>query len=284
MHSNKLIDGRALAEPILERLKSTIASSVQEGNRPPGLCTILIGDDLSSQIYVRHKIKQANKIGIQNFHHDLKSDISESKLLELINSMNDHENVDGILIQLPLPAHISLEKILQAVDPFKDIDGFHPENVGLLSIGKPRFIPCTPKGCLILLEKSGVSLAGANVVVVGHSNIVGKPMAHLLTNLEATVTVCHKQTIDLKKYTREADVIITATGSAHLIQPDFVKENSVIIDIGITRLPNGKIVGDANTEALLDKVKAITPVPGGVGPMTLAMLMENTVEAWQFRL
>jgi methylenetetrahydrofolate dehydrogenase (NADP+)/methenyltetrahydrofolate cyclohydrolase len=195
--------------------------------------------------------------------------------------MNQTGEIDGILIQLPLPTHINPNKILSAINPLKDVDGFHPENVGLLSLGTPRFVPCTPKGCLVLLEKAGISLTGKHVVVIGRSNIVGKPMAQLLLNSDATLTVCHQGTLNLASYTRLADIIITATGSPCLIKADMIKQGCVVIDIGITRMPDGQIVGDADTQALLAKASAITPVPGGVGPMTLAMLMENTYQAYK---
>ncbi|MES2504421.1 MAG: bifunctional methylenetetrahydrofolate dehydrogenase/methenyltetrahydrofolate cyclohydrolase FolD [Myxococcota bacterium] len=281
MHSAKIINGKLLADEILASLKQKIAEATHKGTRPPGLCTVLVGEDPASQIYVHNKNKQAASIGIKSFHKNLSQNTSQSDLVALIHELNENPEIDGILVQLPLPAQIDPQAILEAISPNKDVDGFHPENVGLLSIGKPRFIPCTPKGCLLLAQSTGISLLGAHAVILGRSNIVGKPMTQLLLNSEATVTVCHKNTQDLKTFTRQADLLITATGSPHLIKADFVKPGAVVLDIGITRLPNGKIVGDADTEALLPIVKAITPVPGGVGPMTLAMLMENTHQAYQ---
>lgn len=272
-----ILDGKTLASQILARLQA------KKSDRAPGLCTILVGENPASQIYVRNKIKQAEQIGIRSFQHFLKSTVSESELLELIHTLNQNPEVDGILVQLPLPAHIQAESILQAISPLKDIDGFHPENIGLLSIGKPRFIPCTPKGCMHLIKASGLDLLGCHAVIIGRSNIVGKPMAQLLMNSDATVTVCHHKTSDLKSFTRQADLLISAAGSPHLIKPDFIKPGAVIIDIGINRLPNGKLIGDVDTQGALSIASAITPVPGGVGPMTLAMLMENTWAAYEAR-
>ncbi|MEI6805941.1 MAG: bifunctional methylenetetrahydrofolate dehydrogenase/methenyltetrahydrofolate cyclohydrolase FolD [Myxococcaceae bacterium] len=268
----KILDGQWLARQILDRLKEEIRLAP----RVPGLCAIQVGQDPASQIYVRNKIKCAAEIGIHSVHHALSEQTSEQELLELINKMNQDPQIDGILVQLPLPAHISTEKVIRTISPLKDVDGFHPENIGLLSIGKPRFIPCTPKGCMRLIEISGLNLAGVNAVVVGRSNIVGKPMAQLLMNSEATVTVCHKQTRDLKSFTRQADLLVVAAGSPHLIKADFVKPGAVILDVGINRLPTGKLIGDVDTEGVIEVAQAITPVPKGVGPMTTAMLMENT--------
>ncbi|MEI6790239.1 MAG: bifunctional methylenetetrahydrofolate dehydrogenase/methenyltetrahydrofolate cyclohydrolase FolD [Myxococcaceae bacterium] len=272
-----ILDGRLLANQVLARLQA------KTSDRAPGLCTLLVGEDPASQIYVRNKIKQAEQIGIRSFQHFLKSTVSESELLELIHALNQDPEVDGILVQLPLPAHIHTESILQAINPLKDIDGFHPENIGLLSIGKPRFIPCTPKGCMHLIKASGLDLLGCHAVIIGRSNIVGKPMAQLLMNSDATVTICHHKTRDLKSFTRQADLLISAAGSPHLIKPDFIKPGAVIIDVGINRLSNGKLIGDVDTQGALSVARAITPVPGGVGPMTLAMLMENTWAAYEAR-
>jgi methylenetetrahydrofolate dehydrogenase (NADP+)/methenyltetrahydrofolate cyclohydrolase len=214
----KILDGRLLANQILSRLKENIRSAA----RAPGLCAILVGDDPASQIYVRNKIKCAAEIGIHSTHHALASDSSERDLLDLIQAANEDPKIDGILVQLPLPAHISTEKIINAISPLKDIDGFHPENIGLLSIGKPRFVPCTPKGCMHLIEVSGLDFLGTHAVIVGRSNIVGKPMTQLLLNSQATVTVCHLNTRDLPSFTRQADLLIVAAGSPHLIKPDFI--------------------------------------------------------------
>lgn len=271
----KILDGRLLANEILAKLKQKI----QSAPRAPGLCAIQVGDDPASQIYVHNKIKCANEIGIHSRHHALDSQTSQQELLDLIHQLNQDPDIDGILVQLPLPSHISTEIILQAISPLKDVDGFHPENIGLLSIGRPRFIPCTPKGCMELIKLSGLDLLGTHAVIVGRSNIVGKPMVQMLLNSEATVTVCHKNTRDLKSFTRQADLLIVAAGSPHLIKPDFIKPGVVILDIGINRLPNGKLIGDVDTQGVMSIAAAITPVPGGVGPMTSAMLMENTVSA-----
>ncbi len=281
MDSDKIISGKALAEQILGRLSDQISEHVSTGKRAPGLATILVGNDPASEIYIRNKTQKAKLVGIHNSHYALKENISQADLLALVQKLNKSPDIDGILIQLPLPKHIDSAAVLCAINPLKDVDGFHPENVGLLSIGTPRLIPCTPKGCMALLEHRGIELKSKHVVVIGRSNIVGKPMVQLLLNSDATVTVCHQGTLDLGSYTRRADVIITATGSPHLIGPEMVKKGCVILDIGITRMADGKIVGDADTQALLPTVSAITPVPGGVGPMTLAMLMENTYQAYK---
>ncbi len=270
--SAKILDGRVRASQILASLKEKIHSAA----RAPGLCAVRVGDNHASEIYVRNKIKCAQEIGIRSVLHALDKQISEPELLRLIHELNHDSQIDGILVQLPLPAHISTEKILQAISPVKDVDGFHPENIGLLSIGKPRFVPCTPKGCLDLIQASGLDLLGTHAVIIGRSNIVGKPMAQLLMNSEATVTVCHKNTRNLKNFTQQADLLVVAAGSPHLIKPDFIKPGAVILDIGINRLPDGKLIGDVDTEGVMSIARAITPVPGGVGPMTSAMLMENT--------
>ncbi len=283
MDSDKIISGKAIAEQFLKRLSDRINADVSMGERAPSLATILVGNDPASEIYIRNKTQKAKLVGIHNSHYALQENISQADLLALIQQLNDSTEIDGILVQLPLPKHIDSEAILCAINPLKDVDGFHPENVGRLSQGNPRFIPCTPKGCMTLLEHQGIALKGKHVVVIGRSNIVGKPMVQLLLNSDATVTVCHQGTSDLAFHTRQADVIITATGSPHLIGPGMVKKGCVILDIGITRMSDGKIVGDADTQGLLPIVSAITPVPGGVGPMTLAMLMENTYQAYALR-
>ena len=275
--NTQILDGRSLAKEILADLKAQISKQT------PGLCTILVGEDPASKIYVQHKIKQAKEIGFRSVQYFLDASILETDLLKLIHEANRDPKIDGILVQLPLPPHIQTETILQAINPLKDIDGFHPENIGLLSIGKPRFIPCTPKGCMHLIQASGLDLLGCHAVIIGRSNIVGKPLAHLLMNSDATVTVCHHNTQNLKSFTQQADLLISAAGSPQLIQPDFIKPGAVIIDIGINKLPDGKLVGDVDTQGALSIAQAITPVPGGVGPMTLAMLMENTWEAYKLK-
>jgi methylenetetrahydrofolate dehydrogenase (NADP+)/methenyltetrahydrofolate cyclohydrolase len=280
----KILDGKAVAARVLQKLKTEVESCRQKGLRAPGLSTVLVGKDPASAVYVRTKRKRADEIGIESFHHDLDDSVSEAELLALIQSLNQDPRVDGILVQLPLPKHIDTNKVLCAVSPSKDVDGFHPENVGKLTLGTPLFVPCTPKGCMYLIAESGINLLGAHAVIVGRSNIVGKPMAYLLLNTDATVTICHRNTRDLKSHTRQADILITAAGVPHLITPDHVKEGAVVIDVGINKLEDGTLVGDVDTAAVLDRVSAITPVPGGVGPMTISMLLENTVMAYKLNL
>lgn len=275
-----LINGKALAENILSELKVKIAHHTNLGKRSPKLCTILVGSDPASQIYVRNKRKSAQEIGIESLHIDLPESVSEQELLSLIEKCNLDDTIDGILVQLPLPNHIKEKNVIFALNPLKDVDGFHPDNLGRLFLGMPRFIPCTPKGSLYLLQHLGIALKGKHAVVVGRSLTVGRPMSSLLLYHDATVTTCHRYTENLEHYTKQADVLVVATGNAHMIGKDHVKPGAIVIDIGISRI-NGKIVGDVDTQAVLPVVKAITPVPGGVGPMTIAMLHENTYLAYK---
>lgn len=280
----KILDGKALSARVLERLKHEIAELRALGHRAPGLSTVLVGKDPASAVYVRSKRKRADELGIESFHHDLDDKVSQEELLSLIATLNADPRVDGILIQLPLPKHIDTHQILCAVSPAKDVDGFHPENVGKLTLGTPLFVPCTPKGCMYLIEESGINLHGAHAVIVGRSNIVGKPMAYLLLNTDVTITICHRNTRDLKSHTRMADILISAAGVPHLITADHIKEGAVVIDVGINKLEDGTLVGDVDTAAVMDRASAITPVPGGVGPMTISMLLENTVMAYKSNL
>lgn len=281
---SKILDGKEVSKRILSKLQTEIESHTRAGQRPPGLCTILVGSDPASKVYVRNKRKRALELGIQSFDQDLDENTTEKELLELISKLNQDDRVDGVLVQLPLPSHIDTNKVLCSVDPRKDVDGFHPENVGKLSLGTPLFVPCTPKGCMYLIEESGVNLLGSHAVVIGRSNIVGKPMSYMLLNTDATITVCHRYTRDLKSLTLQADILITATGVPHLIGPEHIKEGAVVIDVGINKLEDGTLVGDVDTQAVLGKVGAITPVPGGVGPMTISMLLENTLIAYRLHL
>lgn len=284
--TSKIIDGKALAQHTLTHLSAEIARvrESRPGLRAPGLCTVLVGEHPASELYVRNKRKRAQEIGIQSFHRQLDATISQADLLSVIHTLNHDSNVDGILVQLPLPSHIDAFTVVSAVDPRKDVDGFHPENVGLLTLGMPRFTPCTPLACLRLLEKTRVPLRGKHAVVVGRSNVVGKPTAQLLLDADATVTICHHLTHDLEELTRQAEILIVATGVPNLISRKHLRKNAVVIDVGISRLPDGTIVGDVNTREALAQVAAITPVPGGVGPMTIAMLLENTVVAYKSHL
>ncbi len=280
----QILDGKAMSRQILDGLKNEVASYRQKGFRAPGLATILLGNDPASAVYVRNKRKRADDVGIKSFKYDLPTQTTQLELLTLIEELNNQGEVDGILVQLPLPAHIDTSLVIYAVNPDKDVDGFHPENIGKLSLGHPRFLPCTPKGCMYLIQASKSKLLGAHAVIVGRSIIVGKPMAYMMLNTDATVTICHSNTRNLREHTRQADILITATGIPHLIGEGDVKEGVVIIDVGINKLEDGTLVGDVDFDAVKNKAAAITPVPGGVGPMTISMLLENTVAAYRHHL
>jgi methylenetetrahydrofolate dehydrogenase (NADP+)/methenyltetrahydrofolate cyclohydrolase len=273
------IDGKAIAKLVRAEVASAASSFTQEHGRAPGLEVILVGEDPASVVYTRNKEKAANEVGVRGKLHTLPASTSEAELIAKLEELNADDTVDGILVQLPLPKHIREEVVLETIHPSKDVDGFHPVNVGLLSAGRPGLVPCTPKGTMRLLRETGVSLVGARAVVVGRSNIVGKPMAQLLLAEHATVTIAHSRTKDLAAVCREADVLVAAVGRAEMIGADYVKEGAVVLDVGINRLPDGRLVGDVAFDAVLPKVRAITPVPGGVGPMTIATLLENTVLA-----
>ena len=275
-----IIDGKKVSSQIIEHIASEVKSLKLKTEKSPGLAVILVGDDPASAVYVRNKNKTCTNIGFQSFENILPSDTSELKLLNLIDELNNNEHINGILVQLPLPKHISSHKILEAIKPEKDVDGFHLQNVGRLVTGNPSFIPCTPAGIIQLLDYYSVDLEGKNAVVLGRSNIVGKPVAFLLLEKNATVTICHSRTKDLSKITRQADVLIAAIGKPNFVTADMVKDDSVIIDVGINRV-DGKLVGDVDYQVVSQKVSLITPVPGGVGPMTIAMLMANTLQSFK---
>jgi methylenetetrahydrofolate dehydrogenase (NADP+)/methenyltetrahydrofolate cyclohydrolase len=270
------IDGKAIAMKVREEVAAEVKKRTDAGVRKPGLATVLVGEDPASHVYVRNKRRVAEKCGIESFHHEPAADISEDDLLALVKKLNDDDSVDGILVQLPLPDHIDESKILLAIDPTKDVDGFHPQNVANLVLGMDGFVPCTPQGCMRLLKEADTQLEGARAVVVGRSNIVGKPMAHLLLAANCTVTIAHSRTKDLAGLCREADIIVAAVGRSKMITADHVKDGAVILDVGINRNAEGKLEGDVDYDAVIDKARAVTPVPGGVGPMTIATLMENT--------
>ena len=278
-----LLDGKKVAQKIKNQLKDEIKKYTSKGLRNPSLAVILVGNDPASEVYVRNKRKACEEVGINSVYIHLKEEIPEEELLKYIDRLNKDDEIDGILVQLPLPKHINSQNIITAIDPHKDVDGFHPENIGKLATGmKDCIIPCTPLGIWILLKEYEIQTYKKDVVMVGASNIVGKPMSLLfLRNEEATVTVCHRNTKDLAHHTRQADILIVAVGKPHLITEDMVKEGAVVVDVGINRLENGKLVGDTDFEALLNKVSAITPVPGGVGPMTVASLLVNTVSIYR---
>ena len=279
----KLIDGKALSDKIKANLKDEVKKLKSLGITP-GLAVLLVGDDPASHTYVKMKESSCEKTGIYSIVHKMPSDISQEKIVETIQMMNKNPNIDGILVQLPLPKHIDTDLILQTIDPTKDVDGFHPYNVGKLSLGLDGFVPCTPLGVMKMLREYDINPKGLDVCIVGASNIVGKPMHNLLLNEFATVDICHIFTKDLKEHTIKADMVIVGVGKPNLITDDMIKEGAIVIDIGINKLENGKLVGDVDFENVSKKCSFITPVPGGVGPMTIAMLLENTVYAAKQRI
>lgn len=276
-----ILDGKKVAQEIKEQVKSRVNELVKRGITP-GLAVILVGDNPASQVYVRNKEKTCRKLGIFSLRYDLPEDTPEEELLKLIEELNTNQKVHGILVQLPLPAHIDEREILYSISPNKDVDGFHPYNLGRLLVGDPLFLPCTPWGVQELLLRYGIDFEGKNVVIVGRSNIVGKPLAMMLVQkakgANATVSICHTRTKNLREYTLFADVLVAACGVPRMIKGDMVKEGAVVVDVGINRV-NGSLVGDVDFEEVSKVASYITPVPGGVGPMTIAMLMANTVKA-----
>lgn len=272
----KILDGKAIALLVRGEVKAR-ASALRARGVVPGLAVVLVGEDPASQVYVRNKTKAAEEAGLVVVDHKLPADTTEAALLALVDRLNADPAVHGILVQLPLPKGIDSDRVLNRIAPGKDADGFHPENVGRLWTGVPRFVPCTPAGVMRILRESGTTIAGANAVVIGRSNIVGKPMAALLLAESATVTVCHSKTRDLPSVVRGADIVVAAIGRAEFVRGEWIKEGATVIDVGINRLPTGKLVGDVEFAAAAERAFAITPVPGGVGPMTIAMLLENTV-------
>ncbi len=273
----KIIDGKEIARQIRLQLREEVQTLVAEHGITPGLAVILVGSNPASQVYVRMKKQACAEVGITSFSHELPAETSEGALLSLIDTLNNHPSVHGILVQLPQPAHIHPQRVLEAISPDKDVDGFHPRNVGLLAIGAPLFRPCTPWGCLVLLQTSGIQLDGQQAVVVGRSNIVGKPMALLLLAEQATVTLCHSHTRHLAELIAGADIVVAAIGRAEMIRGDWFKPGAVVIDVGMNRRADGTLCGDVAFAEALPRVAAITPVPGGVGPMTITMLLKNTV-------
>jgi methylenetetrahydrofolate dehydrogenase (NADP+)/methenyltetrahydrofolate cyclohydrolase len=273
-----VINGKELVGAIREQLRIEIEDLAAQGIRP-GLAVVLVGDDPASAVYVRSKEKACQQVGIHSEVYRLPSDTPQQELLDLIDRLNRDVNINGILVQLPLPAHISEEAVIDAIAVEKDVDGFHPVNVGNLVIGKDGFLPCTPAGIIEIIKRSGVDIAGKRAVVIGRSNIVGKPMALLLLREHATVTVCHSRTADMPRICREADILIVAIGKAKFVTRNFVKPGAVVIDVGINRLEDGKLAGDVDFDDVVEVAGTITPVPGVVGPMTITMLLKNTVEA-----
>lgn len=271
----KIIDGKAVSAAVKEQIKEEIA---REG-LDIGLAVVIAGDDPASRVYVNNKKKACEFCGIKSYEYALPEDTTEEELLELIDTLNGDDKVNGILVQLPLPKQLDEKKIIEHISPMKDVDAFHESNVGRIMIGNYAFLPCTPAGCMELIHSTGVEVSGKECVVIGRSNIVGKPMAMLLLHENGTVTVCHSKTKDLAEVCRRADILIAAVGRANFVTADMVKEGAVVIDVGINRLENGKLCGDVKFDEVSEKAGYITPVPGGVGPMTIAMLMKNTVMA-----
>lgn len=274
----QIIDGKKISAQIKEELKGKVAELKADGIEVT-LAVIQVGADPASSVYVRNKKKACEYIGIRSLAYELPESTSQEELLGLIGELNERADVNGILVQLPLPSHMEEEEVLDAISPLKDVDGFHPQNVGALCIGKPGFVSCTPAGVIQLLKRSGIEIAGKECVVIGRSNIVGKPMALLLLRENGTVTVTHSRTKDLKAVTSRADILVVAVGKPCMITADYVKEGAVVIDVGIHRDSEGHLCGDVDYERVAPKCSAITPVPGGVGPMTIAMLMNNCVES-----
>ena len=274
----KIIDGKLISTMIKDELKEEVAALNKQGIYP-GLAVILVGDNSASQVYVGNKKKACEYVGIKSFSYELPAETSETSLLELIDTLNKDDKVHGILVQLPLPKHMDEQKVIMRISPSKDVDGFHPHSVGALSIGLPGFVSCTPAGIIELLKRSHVDIVGKNCVVVGRSNIVGKPISLLLLREHGTVTICHSRTNNLTNILQQADIVVAAVGIPKFIKGEQLKTDAVVIDVGMNRDENGKLCGDVDFDSAKDHVAAITPVPGGVGPMTIAMLMKNCVLA-----
>jgi methylenetetrahydrofolate dehydrogenase (NADP+)/methenyltetrahydrofolate cyclohydrolase len=275
----QLIDGKTVAAELKADLKNQIEEKLAKGHRQPGLAVILVGNDPASSIYVRNKREACDQVGIQSWHHSLPEDINDEQLIALIHQLNQDDQVDGILLQLPLPKHIHTNKILDEIAPHKDVDGFHPYNLGRLAQRRPLLRPCTPSGIIMLLDHIHQEYKNRHAVIVGASNIVGRPMALELLIAGSTVTVCHRFTHDLSYFVKQADIVIAAVGKPHLIKGEWIKPGATVIDVGITRLPDGTLCGDVEFEAAKERAAFITPVPGGVGPMTVAVLLRNTLLA-----
>ena len=275
----ELISGKVVSQKVREEIKLDVASFCEKYGRAPGLAVIVVGDDPASAVYVRNKHKACLEVGITSYQIELPGETTEEELLSKIDALNQDKSVDGILVQLPLPKHINEENVINRISPKKDVDAFHPENVGKITIGNYQLLPCTPAGIVELLKHYEVKVEGKSCVVIGRSNIVGKPMALLLTELNGTVTLCHSRTKNLSELCREADILVVAIGRPEFVKGDMVKEGAVVIDVGINRLPDGKLCGDVAFEEASARASMITPVPGGVGPMTITMLLKNTLTA-----
>lgn len=279
LHFANIIDGKRTAASIRAGLKEEVIRLKEAHGLTPGLTVILVGEDPASQVYVRNKGRASEEVGIRSTQHLLPRTTTQEELLSLINELNEAKDIHGILVQLPLPGSIDSEAVIEAISPAKDVDGFHPYNIGRLTIGRPTLQPCTPYGVIKLIETTGIDVSGKDAVIVGRSNIVGKPMAMMLLQRNATVSICHSRTSDLPAKVRAADIVVAAVGRAEFVKGDWIKEGAVVIDVGINRTGEGKLVGDVEYAAAAQRASYITPVPGGVGPMTIAMLLYNTVEA-----
>ena len=276
--SAQRLDGKALSQELREQMRLEVEALKKTGKNP-GLAVILVGDDPASRVYVNGKKKACEELGIRSFEYALPAATTEEELLGLLEQLNNDDYVDGILVQLPLPKHLNETRVIETIRADKDVDAFRYENVGRIMVGNAHFLPCTPAGVMELIDRTGIDLTGKECVVIGRSNIVGKPQALLLLQRNATVTICHSKTRDLAEVTRRADVVVAAVGRANLITGDMIKEGAIVIDVGMNRLPDGKLCGDVEFASVSEKASYLTPVPGGVGPMTITMLMRNTIEA-----
>jgi len=275
----RLLDGKALAQRVTAQVRDAVAQRVSRGLAAPGLAVVLVGDNAASQVYVRNKRRTTEAVGMRSFAFDPPADIPQADLLALIDRLNADPAVHGILVQLPLPKQVDPESVIERIDPLKDVDGFHPYNIGRLVVKSPTLRPCTPYGCMRLLAETGESLVGKHAVVIGQSNIVGRPMALELLMARCTVTICHSATRDLPAIVRQGDIVVAAVGKPRMVQGDWVREGAMVLDVGMNRLPDGTLTGDVDFDAARERAAWITPVPGGVGPMTIAMLLGNTLRA-----
>ena len=277
----KIIDGKAISKAVREEIAADVVAFKEKHGAAPGLAVIIVGNDPASQVYVRNKKRACEEVGFYSESYELPEDTRQEELVALVERLNNDDNINGILVQLPLPKHLNETEILLKIRPEKDVDAFHPYNVGKIMIGNHDFLPCTPAGVMVLLERSGVEIAGKKCVVIGRSNIVGKPMAMLLLHANGTVTICHSRTQNLKEICRDADILVASIGKPEFVTGDMVKDGAVVVDVGINRLESGRLVGDVSFSEVEPKASYITPVPGGVGPMTITMLLKNTLTAAQ---
>lgn len=277
--SAQILDGKAIAQELRNDIKQQVSNRLAQGKSQPGLAVILVGENPASQVYVRNKKNACQEVGFKDIAYDLPASTTEAELLSLIDELNQREDVHGILVQLPVPEHINAEKIIEAITPAKDVDGFHPYNVGRLATRTTLLAPCTPHGVMTMLAKTGINLRGLNAVVIGASNIVGVPMSLELLNVRATVTICHSATKDLAEKVRQADLVVAGVGIPKLVQGEWIKPGAIVIDVGINRLDDGTLCGDVDFDTAKENASWITPVPGGVGPMTIATLLQNTLQA-----